>query len=63
MQREKFTVKYTFPNLVSIPQRGNISTRLKIARDFEKNNKLKAIFDMIEVPADFTKNLTEMKKT
>lgn len=63
MQKEEFTVKYTFPNLVSIPQRGNISTRLKIARDFEKNNKLKAIFDMIEVPADFTKNLTEMKKT
>ena len=29
MQREKFTIKYTFPNLSSIPQRGNVSNRLK----------------------------------
>ena len=63
MQRQKFTIKYTFPNLVSNPRRGNVSTRLKIARELEKKSKLKAIFDMVEVPADFTKNQTEMKKT
>ena len=63
MQKEEFTVKYTFPNLSSIPQRGNVSLRLKKAREVEKNNKLKTNFDMVEVPADFTKNQTEMKKS
>ena len=63
MQREKFTIKYTLPNLSSIPQRGNISNRFKKAREFEKKYKLKTIFEMVEVPADFIKNQTEMKKT
>ncbi len=63
MQREKFIIKYAFPNLSSIPQRGNISIRLKKAREIEQKNNLKKKFEMVEVPADFTKNQTEMKKT
>ena len=62
MQREKFAIKFTFPNLSSIPQRGNVSNRIKKAREFEKKNNLKTNFDMVEVPADFTKNQSEMKK-
>ena len=63
MQKKKFSIKFTFPNLSSIPQRGNVSNRLKKAREIEKKNKLKTVFDMVEVPADFTKNQTEMKRS
>ena len=63
MKEKKFIIKYTFPNLVSIPQRGNISIRKKKAREIEQKNNLKKKFEMVEVPADFIKNQTEMKKT
>jgi len=52
----------TFPNLNNIEQRGNISQRWRIANLFYVGNT-KINFDLVEIPADFVKNTTEMKKT
>ena len=48
-------ITYVFPNLSSIRQRGGLSSRLDFARDLG--------CDYLEVPADFIKNKTEVKRT
>lgn len=53
---------YTYPNTSSIPQRGGLKSRwLKL---MEINRKLNSsIFQTVEIPADFIKNVSEEKKT
>jgi len=46
---------YVYPNVSGIPQRGGLSDRWKLAKELDCN--------YIEVPADFIKNKTEVKKT
>jgi len=59
----KIKTYYTFPNLITIPQRGNISIRQKRANKIENKLKYKFNFNLVEVPADFIKNVSEMRAT
>lgn len=59
---KKTNIYYTYPNTSSISQRGGLKTRyLKLN---EINKKLNApVFQIIEVPADFIKNINEERRT
>lgn len=48
-------ISYVYPNVSGIPQRGGLAERWQLATD--------AGCDYIEIPADFIKNKTEIKKT
>jgi len=63
MLNRKNPIRFTFPNLSTIPQRGNVSIRWEIANKIERKYNLNIKFDMVEVPADFIKNPREMEKT
>ena len=49
------TISYVFPNVSSIPQRGNLTTRWEHAKKFGCS--------FVEVPADFIKNPNEAGRT
>lgn len=49
------SLTFVFPNLSGIPQRGGVSSRAGLARDLGCG--------LVEIPADFVKNKTEVKRT
>ena len=63
MNYKKYPVYYTFPNLSTIKQRGNVSIRWKRSREIEKKINQPFNFNLVEVPADFIKTSKEMRKT
>jgi len=55
-------VKYVLPNLSTFNQRGSIENRSRIAEEIcDKHNRIS--FQMVEIPADFVKNQSEVSKT
>lgn len=62
IDKKKYKINFTFPNLNTIPQRGNLSIRKQKIRNLENKIGPRIKFSFVEIPADFIKNETESKK-